>query len=246
MSRCKHMKQQRTRKITLEGKHQPPRVGGNKTPDQFVEEKAGKFVTSFGKELVTALDDPATSEDMRQQGENVGDVAAKWLHNFNEGMKTPELRQEASVALNNVMEALDKPLDKAVTKLGEVSGKAIKGLGSGVVEMGSSALSAIPGVGAVVALGKTIDNISHAAESVTHTIAEASDTLQELVKDTKQAMQESKQILHRTDQSIATFQKKPESVEVTGGGKKMRYKTPMRSRWLLRNKYRTRKVRFQL
>jgi hypothetical protein len=138
------------------------------------------------------------------------------LKNFNNKVNTPEMKEQTKLALDNaaeianeVLESMDEPINGAIDKLNASGIKAASGLTSGVIKVGTGAMTAIPGVGAIVALGKIANDVSAAASQVVEAASEAAITMSKVVKESNKNFNElhqrKKEINQRTNQSLNKF-----------------------------------------
>jgi ABC-type transporter Mla subunit MlaD len=141
---------------------------------------------------------------VNEAAEETAAVGEKLLDNFNEKLNTPELKEATKEAIENASEvaevavkAFDKPLNKALDELSEAGTKAASAVTSGTIKVGTDALSAIPGVGAIVELGKIANDASRAANNVMEATSDATATIKELVEETRENIDEG---LEKLDQ----------------------------------------------
>lgn len=211
-------------------------------------------------EVNQAADSPDLTHSIEAAAKETATIAEKALHTFNAALSTDGMKTETKRALDNAAQytemaltSMDEPIDLALDKLNEAGSKAASSMAKGAVKVGSSVLSAIPGVGAVMALGNIADNVAHTAEQVTESVADAVDAVTEVVHTLREKQLQAQQTLQETQQSIQAFQKQSYSlpqqqhIQQQGGymgSSKTHTCNRAKQRWLLRNKYRTRKVRF--
>ena len=137
-------------------------------------------------------------------GENVGEAAAETaaigtqlLENVTEKLNSPEVKAVTEKALENVadyaemgVKALDKPLDSAIDEINKAGQKAVSGAVSGAIKVGTDAMSAIPGVGAIISLGKVANDTGKAVSDVVSGVATTTSTVANLVTETSQNFKE--------------------------------------------------------
>uniref|UniRef100_A0A6C0ES81 Uncharacterized protein n=1 Tax=viral metagenome TaxID=1070528 RepID=A0A6C0ES81_9ZZZZ len=170
------------------------------------------------------LGSPQVNEDVSQAAEKTEAIAEDLLETFNEKLSSPEVKEELTETLNNVadyaeigIQAMNKPIDSAIDKLNESGVKAISGVASGAVKVGTDLLASVPYVGAVVDLGKAINDGSKAVSSVIESGSQATEAVAELIGDTsenlKQGIEELKEkkmegekIMNRANSSISDFE----------------------------------------
>ena len=216
---------------------------------------AANKVAAAGVEQVNdVLESPVIENSVSEAASETADIVEKSLDVFNEKLSDPKIKEEAAEALNNVadyaelgVKALDKPLNKAVDELNKAGTKAATGLGVGAVNVVTSMMSAVPGLGAVIGLGKIANAASAAAGNVVEAVSDATATAGELVattgdnlkdgvKELEEKKREALKISNRTNESINKFLPPAEPV---GGGHKTR-------RNLIKRKGKSKRVRFAI
>jgi hypothetical protein len=112
---------------------------------------------------------------------------------------------------------MDKPVKDAVDQLGEATHKITSNTLQGLIKIGSDALAAIPGVGAVIEMGKIANdattaagNIVKAGNEATQVVTKVTDGIKKNIDDGVKQLAENKtaanQIMNRTEKSINTFE----------------------------------------
>jgi len=218
---------------------------------------AANKVAAAGVEQVNdVLESPVVENSVSDAAAETADIVEKSLDEFNEKLSDPKIKEEATEALNNVadyaeigVKALDKPLNAAIGKLNDAGTKAATGLGVGAVNVVTSMMSAVPGLGAVIGLGKIANAASAAAGNVTEAFSDATATVGELVattgdnltdgvKELEEKKREALKITNRTNESINKFNSPlPQGVAV--GGNKTR-------RNLIKGRGKSKRVRFAI
>jgi hypothetical protein len=199
--------------------------------DDKISNVASNVVNVFDKgsaavveNINDVLKSSKVSETLNAATEETAEIGKKLLDNFNEKLNSPELKKETKEALNNVadyaeiaVKSLDKPINEAVDKLNEAGSKAASGAISGLIKVSTDAMAAVPGVGAIVELGKMANDASAAAgdiveaasqatTSVSNIIEKSSKNIEEGVDQLKERKKEALQIANRTNKSIDTFE----------------------------------------
>lgn len=148
-----------------------------------------KFNNVIGNNLV--------KESVTDAAMKTAAIGEKLLENINEKISTPELKEETKKVLENAadyaeiaVEAMDEPINKAVDELNKAGTTAAAGIASGVVKVGTDALAAVPGVGAVIEVGKMANDASAAAGDVVKAASDASSTISRVVEETSQNIEE--------------------------------------------------------
>lgn len=143
------------------------------------------------------LESPKVGETLTEAASETAEIGEKLLENFNEKLSTPELKEETKIALDNVadyadiaVEALDEPLNKAVDELNEAGTKAASGAVSGIVKVGTDAMAAVPGAGAIIEVGKILNDGSRAVGDVVSAASDATSTISKVVEETSKNINE--------------------------------------------------------
>jgi predicted transcriptional regulator len=145
----------------------------------------------------TILENPKIEASVSEAASETAEIGEKLLEKFNEKISTPELKAEAKEALENAadyaeiaVDAIDKPLNKAIDQLNEDGAKAASGIATGVIKVGTDAMAAVPGLGAVIELGKMANDASAAAGDVVEATSKAASTVSKVVEDTTENIEE--------------------------------------------------------
>ena len=155
----------------------------------------------------------------------------KIMDGLNETLENPVFQDKTNKTIENVAEisekvinAIDKPLDKAIDKISDSATKAASGASAGIVKVGTDAMAAVPGVGAIVELGKIANDVSTSVSSVTEAASDASKTISTMVKETKDNLnnlkKEKNKINERISGSLENFEKPLENKQTAGQRKK--------------------------
>jgi len=148
-----------------------------------------KFNNVIGNKLV--------EESVTDAAMKTAAIGEKLLENINEKISTPKLKEETKKVLENAadyteiaVKAMDDPINKAVDELNKAGTKAASGIASGVVKVGTDALAAVPGIGAVIEVGKMANDASAAAGDVVKAASDASSTISRVVGETSKNIEE--------------------------------------------------------
>ena len=193
-----------------------------------------------------------------QAANDTAELIKKSAEKFNEALDDPEVKEELKNAIINagelgsvIIEAGKEPFNKAVDVAAEATQKATGSALSGAVKVGTDVLGAVPFLGAIIDLGKVVNDGSKAASAVneagSEAIEAASDAFIETKKNIEIKLKEleekkriSQQISNRTTDSIKEFEASiPSQPNQYGGG----YKTRRR---LFKNKAKSKRVRFAI
>ena len=156
-----------------------------------------------------ALESPEVGESLNEVAEETAEISEKLLENFNEKLSTPKMKEETKVALDNAaeyadiaLEAMDEPINKAVDQLNEAGTKALSGAVSGAIKVGTDALAAIPGAGAIIELGKMANDATAAAGDVVEAASDATTTISKVVEETSKNIDEGLDKLHEEKEAL--------------------------------------------
>lgn len=163
------------------------------------------------------LQSPKIENSVSEAAEETAEITQNLLENFNEKLSTPELKEETKLAIENAAEiaditvdAMDEPINKAIDELNAAGTKAASGAVSGAIKVGTDALAAVPGFGAVVELGKIVNDSSKAIGQVAEAASDATTTAAKLVKETSDNIDES---LDKLDEKKNEFNDKIDKIE---------------------------------
>ena len=155
------------------------------------------------------LESPEVGESLNEVAEETAEISEKLLENFNEKLSTPKMKEETKVALDNAaeyadiaLEAMDEPINKAVDQLNEAGTKALSGAVSGAIKVGTDALAAIPGAGAIIELGKMANDATAAAGDVVEAASDATTTISKVVEETSKNIDEGLDKLHEEKEAL--------------------------------------------
>ena len=186
-----------------------------------------KTTTALIDNVNEVLDSELVSESVQNAAKETAEITGKLAENFNDAMNEPEVREEVKEAINNmadvgsvVIKASEKPFQEAAI-VGVQSGtKALSAATAGIVKVGTDMMAAVPGVGAVVEVGKMLNDGSKAASAIVEAGSEAvsiaSDAFVETSENVKEGLKEleekkkmTEEISNRTTKSIDNFVKPP-------------------------------------
>jgi hypothetical protein len=184
-----------------------------------------------------------------QQGED-------YLGDFNNKINNPIFKKQANETLENVsdymemgLKAMDKPIDEAIVKLNDAGTKAASGTLSSAIKVGTDAIAAIPGIGAVVELGKIANDASKGISSLVDAGSQVSETVDDFFTDVNKNMdqlsQKGGEIMERTIHSIDEFHQPIRSTLRSSLRTSLR-STLKKNKKFIRRKNKTKRVRFSL
>jgi len=185
---------------------------------------ANKGSAALLENINEVLGSKQVNETITEAAENTKQILATELETFNKPFSDPRFKELATKSLDNMSEyadiavdALNKPIDKTIDKLNESGVKALSGAVSGSIKVGTDAIAAVPGWGAIVELGKMANDTSKAVSSVVEAGSEAASTLSDAYVETshniKEGLEELEKrkkdamdIANRTTESINQFE----------------------------------------
>jgi hypothetical protein len=167
-------------------------ANGNNVVEDGVN-KASGFVSNTINNVNNKLNSPEVQESITAAAQDFSETGAKLLGNFNQVASSPLLKEQVKIAADNasdyakiVVEAMDEPLNEAADNFNKAGVKAASGLVSGAIKVGTDAMAAVPGAGAVIEVGKMLNDGSKAAGDVVEAVSDASETLSKVVTKTSE------------------------------------------------------------
>jgi hypothetical protein len=217
----------------------------------------GNVVDKTGSAIITnvneVLGSDVVKETTQQAAEETADIVKEGAERFNNTLNDPEIKAEVEEAIENageigsvVVKAAEKPFNEAVDVVGQSTQKATSAAVSGAIKVGTDALAAVPFWGALIDLGKMINDGTRAASAVVEAGSEATEVMSDAfietkenidkgLKDLEQKKKIAEQTTNRTMRSITEFN----SPNQQKGG----FKTKRR---LFKRKAKSKKVRFNV
>ena len=218
-----------------------------------VTDVADKTSALLIKNVNELLGSDAMKTTTKQAAQETAAITTELLDNFNQTFDNPKVKQEVKEALDNAgevasvaVDALKEPFNKAVDVTAEAAQKATTAAVSGAIKVGTDAFAAVPFWGAIIDLGKMVNDGSKAASSIveagTQAVEVATDTFIDTKENFKKGLKEldekkkiSQQIYNRTTNSINQF----ENPTIMKGGTKTK-------RRLFKRKLKSKRVRFAI
>lgn len=208
-----------------------------------VVDKTGAAILENVNEV---LGSDSVKETTQQAAENTANIVKEGAETFNNALNDPEVKAELEEAIENagevglvVVEAAEKPIEKVVDVATNSFTKASGATIAGIIKVGTDIISAVPGIGAVIDLGKILNDGSKAASSVVEAGSEATEVAADAFIETKENVEKglklleekkkmSQEISTRTDKSINDFENP--ATGQSGGGNKTRRRLSKRKR----------------
>jgi hypothetical protein len=189
----------------------------------LVASASGLAASAIGN-VNEVLGSPQLQNSLNNTASETAEIGTNLLENVNEKLSTPEFKEAATEAIDNVadytnilVKAIDEPLNNSIDTLNKAGTKAMSGIASGAIKVGTDVLAAVPGAGAVIELGKMANDASAAAGDVVEATTDATTAVANIVKETTENMEEgiddlknkeleAKQIGGRINKSINLFE----------------------------------------
>lgn len=199
------------------------------------------------------LQSPEISENIELAAEETKEITEKLLDKINEPFEDPNFEkklektsEKLANTANILIDAADKPIDKALDKASESLYKMGSAAATSSVKIASDVLATIPGVGAIFDVARIINDSSKAVASVSEAGSELIQTGSDLVGETSKNLselletqiKEKNQIQNRINNSTNNFNIPIEQIQ-KGGYKKTR-------RFLRKRKMKSKRVRFAI
>jgi uncharacterized protein Yka (UPF0111/DUF47 family) len=194
------------------------------------------------------LGSDAIKETTQQAAQHTAEIVKESAETFNQALNQPEVKAEVKEALKNageiasvIIEEGKEPFNKAVDVAAEAAQKATGAAVSGAIKVGTDALGAVPYLGAIVDMGKILNDGSKAASSVVEAGSEATEAVSDAFIETKEKvenglkeLEEKKkmadQITGRTINSIKQFENVPTNSQIAGKRRTRRRLTKYRAK----------------
>ena len=156
------------------------------------------------------LESPKVERSVVETAKQSAKDAVNLLNKVNVALDTPELKAATEDALDNVadyaavaVEAMDKPIDKAIDKFNEAGSEAAAGVASGLVKVATDAAAAVPGVGAIIDIGKMVNDGTAAVGKVVESASSTVEAVSDAVEETSENFKEGIDKLKRAENAVA-------------------------------------------
>ena len=215
---------------------------------------ADKTGSAIIKNVNEVLESDAVKETTAEAAKNTAEIVQENLEVFNDALNNPEVKAEVKEAIDHagevgslVVEAAEKPIEKAVDIASNSAAKATAAASAGLIKVSTDMAAAIPGVGAVIEVGKILNDGSKAASAIVEAGTEAVEVASDAFVETKKKVEEGLKVLEekknlaheissRTNKSIKEFEN---VIKTQDGGRKTR-------RRLLKHRAKSKRVRFAM
>jgi hypothetical protein len=188
------------------------------------------------------LSAPIINDSVSQAADDTKEITEGILENVNETFDDPKFKKELAETMENTAEiatigikAMDKPIDEAIDKVNDATGKALGGIAGTGIKVATDMMAAVPYVGAVIEMGKIVNDTSKGISAVVEAGSEIAETSSDLVTDSienfkdeykkaedlKDSINEKGKITDRVNDSIDDFEKTTKNPKeyLKGGGK---------------------------
>jgi hypothetical protein len=201
-----------------------------------IADKAGGILLDNINEV---LDSDAAKQTTLEAAKGTAKIVKETASKFNDALSEPEIKAQIEEAVVNagklsgvIIKAGKEPVKEAVGVAAESAQKATSAALTGAVRVGTDTMAAVPYVGAIINLGKAINNASIATSAISEAGSDVAEATADAVIQTKanvkrllHELEEKKkiggQISNRTNNSIYEFENPG---KITGGGVKTRRK----------------------
>ena len=229
----------------------------NENPSGFIS-KAFNLADKTGAVIIdninNVLESDAVKQTTLQAAKNTAKIVKETAQTFNDAINEPDIKTQIDEAILNagklggvVIKASEEPVSNAVEVAAHSAQKATSAALTGAIKVGTDVMAATPYLGAIINVGKAINNASIAASAMSEAGSEVAEATADAVIQTRQnvnrllkELDEKKkiggQISNRTTNSIHEFEN-PFMSKTTGGGMKTR-------RRLLKRHGKSKRVRF--
>jgi ABC-type transporter Mla subunit MlaD len=220
-----------------------------------VENVVNKTSAAIIDNVNEVLGSQTVNESVEEAGKETAEITGKLAETFNEAMDNPEVKADVEEAIKNASEvatvvakSAEEPIKEVARVSVEAGTDALGAASAGFIKVGTDVLSAIPYVGAIIDLGKIINDGSKAASAVVEAGSEAVETASDAFLETKEKVQEglkdldekkkmAEKISNRTTKSINQFENPLQPTTQSAGGRKTK-------RRLFKRKAKSKRVRF--
>lgn len=165
------------------------------------------------------LESPKVERSVVETAKKTAKDAVNLLNKVNVALDTPELKAATEDALDNVadyaevaVDAMDKPINKAIDTLNKSGAEAASGVGSGLIKVATDMAGAVPGVGAVIDAGKALNDGSAAVGKVVEAASTTVEAVSDAVEQTSENFKEGIEKLNEAKNAVA------EKTDVLGKG----------------------------
>jgi len=145
------------------------------------------------------LESPKVNQSVIQAAQETVKTLTELLTKFNKATNNPEFKAALELSLNNAadyanifVEATNEPVNNAIDNLRNSGVKAAAGVASGAIKVATDAAAAVPGAGAIIDIGKMINDSTAAfgkvVEAGSETVETLSDVLEKISKNLKQGI----------------------------------------------------------
>ena len=156
------------------------------------------------------LESPKVQHSVVETAKETAKDAVNLLNKVNVALDTPELKAATEAALDNVadyaeiaVDAMDKPINKAIDTLNKSGAEAASGVGSGLIKVATDMAGAVPGVGAVIDAGKALNDGSAAVGKVVEAASTTVEAVSDAVEQTSENFKEGIEKLNEAKNAVS-------------------------------------------
>lgn len=236
-------------------------IGANVVSD--ISHKMNETSANMLNDVNEVLASDEVNQSVQEAAKTTAQLSSKLAEYFNDAMNDPVVKEQLEEAIEHagelgdvIVKSSEEPLKEAV-KIGVEAGTDALGAASaGVIKVGTDMMAAVPGLGAVIEMGKILNDgskaVSAVAEASSKAISAASDAFSITSENMKKGLKEleeqkkmAQQITNRTNRSINHFEsplkEKDKENKLMGGTRKTK-----RRLFQKKQKPKTKSVRFAI
>jgi len=168
------------------------------------------------------LESPKVNQSVIQAAKETVKTLTELLTKFNKATNNPEFKAAVELSLNNAadyanifVEATNEPVNNAIDNLRDSGVKAASGVASGAIKVATDAAAAVPYAGAIIDIGKMINDSTAAFGKVIEAGSETVETLSAVLGKI------SKNLRHGIDKLNSLQNKATELTDGVGNFKKL-------------------------
>ena len=158
---------------------------------------ATNIASTFFESMNKMLSDPAFKSAVGESAKETAELVFALLQKFNDELSTPEMKTDVKQALDNlgdyiiiVGESMKQPLEVAGERMNEAVTIGLSGATRGFIKVATGAMSAVPGAGAIVSIGKILNDSTASIADMIKAGTNVSSTISQLVVNTNNKIKE--------------------------------------------------------
>ena len=166
------------------------------------------------------LENPKVGQGLTEALQESGKIFSGKLQDLNRSLNTPELKQAVKQSLDTAsdyakvaVESIDEPINEGIDTLNKAGTEAISGVETGAIKVATDAASEIPGLGAVIALGKMANDGTAAVGKVVNAASKSIENVSDIVEKTSENIKEGfDKLNHAKDTALEGLENKAEMI----------------------------------